>query len=138
MSTRCPRGFTGLSVGFMFYAELIAPFFVFGPRPIRLVGFASLVLLQFLIAATGNYGFFNLLAVVICLSILDDRDWEWLIEPVRRATAAGKSRDTVDQGPSGAGESVVMAAAAGRRCRGRDHPAVTAHADSSRPLRRSS
>ena len=57
----------------MFYAELVAPFFVFGPRPHRLVGFTSLVVLQVLIAATGNYGFFNLLAVVICFCILDDR-----------------------------------------------------------------
>jgi hypothetical protein len=74
-----PARFHSLSVGFMFYAELVAPFFIFGPRPIRLAGFASLVLLQFMIAATGNYGFFNLLAVVICLCILDDRDWTWLI-----------------------------------------------------------
>ena len=49
-----------------------------GPRPIRLVGFASIVLLQILIALTGNYGFFNLLTVVICLTMLDDRDWDWL------------------------------------------------------------
>ena len=70
-----PAWFRGLSVGFMFYAELVAPFFVLGPRPIRLVGFASIVLLQILIAATGNYGFFNLLTVVICLTMLDDRDW---------------------------------------------------------------
>jgi hypothetical protein len=76
-----PAGFQAMSVGFMFFAELIAPFFVFGPRPLRLVGFASLVLLQLLIAATGNYGFFNLLAIVLCLCILDDRDWE----SVRRA-----------------------------------------------------
>ncbi|MGO9470631.1 MAG: lipase maturation factor family protein [Isosphaeraceae bacterium] len=80
-----PAWFQGLSVGFMFYAELVAPFFIFGPRPIRLAGFASLVLLQLLIAATGNYGFFNLLAVVVCLCILDDRDWEWLIRFFRRA-----------------------------------------------------
>ncbi len=73
-----PAWFHGLSAGFMFYAELVAPFFIIGPRPIRLAGFASLVLLQLLIAATGNYGFFNLLAVVVCLCILDDRDWEWL------------------------------------------------------------
>ena len=45
-----PAWFHRLSVGFMFYAELVAPFFIFGPRPIRLVGFASLVLLQLLIA----------------------------------------------------------------------------------------
>ena len=73
-----PASFHWLSVGFMFYAELIAPFFVFGPRAMRLVGFVSLLLLQALIAATGNYGFFNLLAVVLCLSLLDDRDWSWL------------------------------------------------------------
>jgi hypothetical protein len=59
----------------MFYVELVAPFFVFGPRPLRLVGFVSLVLLQTLIAATGNYGFFNVLSVILCLSLLDDRDW---------------------------------------------------------------
>jgi hypothetical protein len=73
-----PAGFHWFSVGLMFYAELLAPFFVFGPRPIRLVGFASMVLLQFLIAGTGNYGFFNLLAVVLCLALLDDQDWAWL------------------------------------------------------------
>jgi hypothetical protein len=73
-----PAGFHWFSVGFMFYAELVAPFFVFGPRPIRLVGFLSLVLFQALIAATGNYGFFNLLTVILCLALLDDRDWSWL------------------------------------------------------------
>ncbi len=87
-----PAWFHGLSVGFMFFAELVAPFFIFGPRPIRLAGFASLVLLQLLIAATGNYGFFNLLAVVICLCILDDRDWAWLLRLVmpRRQPAEGQ------------------------------------------------
>ena len=52
----------------MFWAELIAPWFVFGPRRVRMVGFWSLVLLQVLIAATGNYGFFNVLSVVLCLA----------------------------------------------------------------------
>ena len=61
-----PAWFHRLSVGFMFYAELVAPFLIFGPRVMRRVGFASLVLLQLLIAATGNYGFFNLLSVVLC------------------------------------------------------------------------
>jgi hypothetical protein len=74
-----PAWFHGLSVAFMFFAELIAPFFFFGPRLLRLAGFASLVLLQLMIATTGNYGFFNLLAIVIGFCVLDDRDWEWLI-----------------------------------------------------------
>ncbi len=58
------------------YAELVAPFFIFGPRILRRIGFVSLVLLQVLIAATGNYGFFNLLTAILCLSVLDDRDWK--------------------------------------------------------------
>jgi len=86
-----PAWFQGLSAGLTFFGELVAPFFILGPRAIRLAGFATLVLLQLLIAATGNYGFFNLLAVVICLCILDDRDWEWLIRLVsaRRRPAPG-------------------------------------------------
>ena len=72
---QAPGWFHAASVGFMFWAELIAPFFVFGPRRVRMVGFWSLVLLQVLIAATGNYGFFNLLSIVLCLTLVEDRDW---------------------------------------------------------------
>jgi hypothetical protein len=70
-----PPAFQALSVGFMFYAELIAPLLAFGPRPYRLIALGSMVTLQALIAATGNYGFFNVLSIVLCLSLLDDRDW---------------------------------------------------------------
>ena len=100
-----PAWFHGLSVGFMFYAELVAPFFIFGPRPIRVAGFASLVLLQLLIAATGNYGFFNLLAVVICLCILDDRDWEWVIRLVMPRRQAADVQASVDEIPSMPGKA---------------------------------
>jgi hypothetical protein len=79
-----PAWFHRLSVGLMFYAELVAPFFIFGPRILRRVGFASLVLLQLLIMATGNYGFFNLLAIVLCLSVLDDRDLKDLATTLHR------------------------------------------------------
>ncbi len=87
-----PASFHWFSAGLMFYAELIAPFLVFGPRPLRLAGFASLVFLQLLIAATGNYGFFNVLAIVICLCVLDDRDYEWLAKLVtpRRQPVVGE------------------------------------------------
>jgi hypothetical protein len=89
-----PPWFHWLSIGFMFYAELVAPFFVFGPRILRRVGFASIVLLQVLIAATGNYGFFNLLSIVLCLSVLDDRDYKAIGAIVRRkgkATREGEA-----------------------------------------------
>jgi hypothetical protein len=70
-----PHGCHAVSMGFMFWAELIAPWLVFGPRRVRMVGFWNMMLLQALIAATGNYGFFNLLSMVLCLSLVEDRDW---------------------------------------------------------------
>jgi lipase maturation factor 1 len=59
----------------MFAGELVAPWFLFAParlRNLRLAACAALVLLQLGIAATGNYGFFNLLAIVLCVPVLDD------------------------------------------------------------------
>jgi hypothetical protein len=67
-----PDWFERFSVLFAFGAELVAPLLLFGPRPLRLAGVAVIALLQALIAATGNYGFFNLLTLVLCLVIVDD------------------------------------------------------------------
>ena len=67
--------FGTLSVAVMFVIEVAVPFVIFVPprfrRP-RIAGCALLCLLQILIAATGNYGFFNLLTLVLYLSLLDD------------------------------------------------------------------
>jgi uncharacterized membrane protein YphA (DoxX/SURF4 family) len=67
-----PSWFQKLSCAWMFVVELALPFLIFCGRRPRLVAFAGLVALQLLIAATGNYGFFNLLAVVLCVPLLDD------------------------------------------------------------------
>ena len=67
--------FQAVSAVFLFVVELVAPFFIFGPRRVRMAGFILLVLLQGLIAATGNYGFFNLLTATLCLLLLDDKQW---------------------------------------------------------------
>jgi hypothetical protein len=60
------------SCALMFGVELLAPLLVFGPRRARLMAFGSLAGLQALIAATGNYAFFNLLSIALCLLLLDD------------------------------------------------------------------
>ncbi len=65
-----PDWFHRLSVLVMFGVELVVPWLVFSRR-LRKSGMWLLLALQFLIAATGNYGFFNLLTVVLCLSWLD-------------------------------------------------------------------
>src|ERR1043165_362930 len=82
---QAPAWFHLISLGFMWFAELVAPFLIFGPRKMRLRAFVLIVLLQLLIAATGNYGFFNLLALVLCVTLLDDaqiaRKWRVKIAP---------------------------------------------------------
>ena len=52
--------------------ELLAPLGYLGPRRVRQVAAAATAGLMLLIASTGNYGFFNLLTLVLCLSLLDD------------------------------------------------------------------
>ena len=65
-----PDWFHRLSVLIMFGVELVVPWLVFSRR-LRKPGVWLLLALQLLIAATGNYGFFNLLTAVLCLSWLD-------------------------------------------------------------------
>jgi hypothetical protein len=52
--------------------ELGVPWLAVAPRPWRRAAFGVLAGLQLLIAATGNYGFFNLLTIVDDLWLLDD------------------------------------------------------------------
>ena len=70
-----PEAFQKFSVLVMFAVELAAPFCIFLPRRMRLAGCAALIFLQFLILATGNYCFFNWLALALCLLLLDDSVW---------------------------------------------------------------
>ncbi len=67
-----------LSLYFTFFVELVVPFFYFAPRRLRLLAGGFTALLMLLIALTGNYGFFNLLTVVLCVPLLDDRALRWL------------------------------------------------------------
>ncbi len=70
---RAPAGLLDFLTGVTLAIELLAPFLLFGPRVARYIGVALLMLLQFSILLTGNYAFFNLLALALCLWSLDDR-----------------------------------------------------------------
>lgn len=72
---QAPDAFHRASAVVMFAIEIAVPFFAFGPRRLRRLAAGFLAALQVLIAATGNYGFFNLLALVLCLPLLDDGVW---------------------------------------------------------------
>ena len=67
-----------ISVWTMFAIEVVLPFFLFAPRRIRLFGVGGIATLQLLIALTGNYGFFNLLTLLLCLMCVDDAVWRRL------------------------------------------------------------
>ena len=54
--------------------ELVVPFFIF-VRRLRVVAAISFMLLQLLIALTGNYAYFNLLTFALCFFLIDDDDW---------------------------------------------------------------
>lgn len=60
-------------VGLTLFAELVVPFFIFLPRPFRIVAAVTTILLQLLILATSNHNFINLLTLLLCLFLLDDR-----------------------------------------------------------------
>ena len=74
-ASHLPLGIQRLSCAFMFLVELGLPLLVFAPRRPRRIALLGFVFLQALIAATGNYGFFNLLALVLCVFLLDDGAW---------------------------------------------------------------
>jgi predicted DCC family thiol-disulfide oxidoreductase YuxK len=59
----------------MLLIEFGAPWLLIGPRNLRLLGAGVIVLLQVLITLTGNYGFFNLLTISLCLLAVDDCSW---------------------------------------------------------------
>jgi hypothetical protein len=58
--------------------ELVAPFFIFAPRRLRMAAACALLSLQVLILLTGNYTFFNLLTMALTLFVFDDRALQWI------------------------------------------------------------
>ncbi len=67
-----PDGIQRACVFIMFVIELGVPFLIFAPRRLRFAGCGLLALLQVLIFLTGNYCFFNLLTLALCVLLLDD------------------------------------------------------------------
>jgi hypothetical protein len=59
-------------VAYNHLVELVAPWFVFGPRPLRRGAAGLLTLFQLLLIASGNLAFFNWLTLVLGLALYDD------------------------------------------------------------------
>lgn len=68
-----------VSTALTFVIELVLPFFMFWPRARVFValGFCSLSLMIFM---TGNYTFFNLLTIALCIWLVPDGVWQRAVE----------------------------------------------------------
>lgn len=69
---RLPAGVHAFGVLFNHFAELIAPFGVFGPRRVRYAAGAIIILFQLALIASGNLSFLNWLTITIALACFDD------------------------------------------------------------------
>jgi predicted DCC family thiol-disulfide oxidoreductase YuxK len=56
----------------MFFVELILPFLIFCPRRLRFCAAFGILLLESCILITGNYNWFNLQTMLLCLLLFDD------------------------------------------------------------------
>jgi predicted DCC family thiol-disulfide oxidoreductase YuxK len=69
---KSPEWFKHFSVAFCLVVEITMPFLIWAPRRLRLLAAGLLIVLQLAIAITGNYCFFNLLTIALCLLLIDD------------------------------------------------------------------
>jgi predicted DCC family thiol-disulfide oxidoreductase YuxK len=61
-----------VATGATFFIELVLPFLFFCPRRLRFLAAHGTLLLQSFILLTGNYNWFNLQTMLLCLPLFDD------------------------------------------------------------------
>lgn len=83
--------------------ELVCPWFVFGPRLLRLTAGSLMVVFQCILITSGNLSFLNYLTIVPCLAAFDDAFLRRLLPPcvTRRADAAAAAHATAADAATG-------------------------------------
>ena len=77
-----PHPLLKLSTLFTFVIELLLPFALLFPQPkVRLTASLGFLSLMLLIALTGNYAFFNLLTIGLCLALIENRYLSYWLQP---------------------------------------------------------
>ncbi|TGD81730.1 lipase maturation factor family protein [Hymenobacter wooponensis] len=90
-----PRTLLQVGVWFNWLAEVVAPFFVFGPRLARHIAGVVIVLFQLNIIVSGNLSFLNWLTIVPALACFDDGFWAKILPKrlVQRAAVAAEQAE---------------------------------------------
>lgn len=86
-----PVWFHKFSCFMMFVIEIFVPFWIFWGRRMRLAAVFPLIGLQGLILLTGNYCFFNLLMIILCVLLIDDKAFQsiWSVQIMNRLKPEG-------------------------------------------------
>jgi predicted DCC family thiol-disulfide oxidoreductase YuxK len=71
-AARLPPALLRVATGATFVVELALPFLIFCPRRLRFVSAFGILMLQSCILITGNYNWFNLQTMLLCLLLFDD------------------------------------------------------------------
>jgi len=101
-----------LGVLFNHVVELAAPFFVFGPRRVRLVAGALMAALQVVLIASGNLAFLNWLTLVPILACFDDGLWRRVLPRPVVARAERARAAAIPSRPQGATTALLGVAVA--------------------------
>ena len=71
-AAQLPAGVLKFATGATFVIELVLPFLIFAPRQLRFCAAFGILLLESFILLTGNYNWFNLQTMLLCLPLFDD------------------------------------------------------------------
>lgn len=106
-----PLWFHRLGTAFNHLVEVVAPFGVFGPRPLRLVAGALIVTFQALLILSGNLSFLNWLTLFLALSCFDDELFARLAPGRFRPALRARLAALAEVAPSRARRGVTVALA---------------------------
>ena len=102
-----PEWFHSISALIMFGIELLVPLTIFMPRRIRIIGCLILILFQTGILITGSYTFFNWLAILLCITLLDDKVIK-KCSPVRLMAFISAVKHRIPDSPSVLKKAIVV------------------------------
>jgi len=93
-AAQLPEAVLRTATATMLVIELLLPLFIFCPRRLRFVAAGGILLLQTCILLTGNYNWFNLQTLLLCLLLFDDAALarvlpRWLLRGRARALNPG-------------------------------------------------
>jgi predicted DCC family thiol-disulfide oxidoreductase YuxK len=100
-AAQLPSGLLTFGTGATFVVELFLPFLIFSPRRLRFLAAFGILLLQCCIVMTGNYNWFNLQTMLLCLVLFDDAALQKILPQRLMPLLAGRTKHHAPGRPLG-------------------------------------